>query len=179
MPTGAAAPQPRTSLRRSAQTICEGARLSAFHRGSCLGDSRRQRLSARPGFLGRGESARSGTLAPTGGRRPCAVKTGVTRPRLSQSSDSTSRAGRSAGRVMPDAARERVAKPPAGTALAPRSGNACRAASERWARFDSLNVTEMETKIKRSCPYYRDEKFSLRHYEIHRAVTLATSRPAP
>ena len=48
-------------------------------------------------------------------------RAGVTRPDLSQSSDSTSRAGRSAGRLMPDAARERVAKPPAGTAyFAPR-----------------------------------------------------------
>ena len=53
---------------------------------------------------------------PNRGRIPCAVITGVTRPRLSQSSDSTSRAGHSAGRLMPDVARERVAKPPAGTA---------------------------------------------------------------
>jgi hypothetical protein len=44
------------------------------------------------------------------------VERAVTRPDLSQSSDSTSRAGRSAGKLMPDVARERVAKPPAGTA---------------------------------------------------------------
>jgi len=54
---------------------------------------------------------------------------------LSQSSDSTSRAGHSAGRLMPDAARERIASPPAGTALAPQFGNASRTASERWARW--------------------------------------------
>ena len=39
-----------------------------------------QRLSFRPCFLGLGRSARSCTAAPTGGRRPCAVATGVTRP---------------------------------------------------------------------------------------------------
>ena len=125
------------------------ARLSAFHRGSCPRDFRRQRLSVRPGFRGRGKSARSYALAPTGGRRPCAVKTGVTRPHLSQSSDSTSRAGRSAGRLMPDAARERIAKPPAGTALAPQSRE-CLPDRVRYGRGSTLYVSETGTCVNRS-----------------------------
>jgi hypothetical protein len=46
---------------------------------------------------------------------------------------STSRAGHSAGRMMPDAARERVTNPPAGTALAPFQGVSSRRTSLRWA----------------------------------------------
>jgi hypothetical protein len=38
---------------------------------------------------------------------------------------------------MPNAARERVAKPRAGAALAPQSGNASRTASD-WARFNRI-----------------------------------------
>src|SRR6266576_600891 len=99
------------------------ARLSAFHRGSRPRDFRRQRLSARPGFLGRGEQ-----VWPI-------RRAGVTRPNLSQSSDSTSRAGHSAGRLMPKAARERVASPPAGTAyFAPAPEPAGPSASELEAR---------------------------------------------
>jgi len=48
---------------------------------------------------------------------------GVTRPFLSQSSDSTSRPGRSTGGLMPKAARVRLARPRAGAALAPLSGS--------------------------------------------------------
>ena len=82
--------------------------LSAFHRGSRQREYSSRWLSFRPGFLGRGRSARSGTPAPTGGRRPCAVLAGVTRARLSQSRECTSRTGRSAGQMMPEAARERT-----------------------------------------------------------------------
>jgi hypothetical protein len=135
--TGTAAPSPQTSLRRSAQAICEGARLSAFHRGSRQRDFRRQRLSARPGFLGRGEQ-----VWPV-------RRAGVTRPDLSQSSDSTSRAGRSAGRLMPDAARERVANPPAGTALA-RAIWECLPGRVRKGRGSALYVTETGTNVNRS-----------------------------
>ena len=66
------------------------------------------------------------------------LKRALPRPRLSQSSDSTSRAGHSAGRLMPDAARERVAKPPAGTAyFAPLLVMPARP-RPIWARFDCL-----------------------------------------
>jgi hypothetical protein len=58
-----------------------------------------------------------------GGERPCAADTGVTRARLSQSRESTSRTGRSAGqhdaRSCPGA---ECIVPRAGTALAPLSG---------------------------------------------------------
>ena len=49
---------------------------------------------------------------------------------------------------MPKAARERVASPPAGTALAPQFGNASRTASEQWARF-GLYVSETGTVVNR------------------------------
>jgi hypothetical protein len=39
---------------------------------------------------------------------------------------------------MPNAARERVASPPAGTALAPQSGTASRTASDSRARFGAI-----------------------------------------
>ena len=47
---------------------------------------------------------------------------------------STSRTGHDAGRLMPDAARERVTNPPAGTALAPSQGVSSRRTSLRKAR---------------------------------------------
>jgi hypothetical protein len=53
----------------------------------------------------------------------------------------------------PGSARERVASPPAGTALAPQFGNASRTASEQWARF-SLNVTKPVTIVNRSVTVY-------------------------
>jgi len=75
--------------------------------------------------------------------------TGVTRPRLSQSSESTSRAGHSAGRLMPGTARERIVTPPAGTALAPPPGNTSR--RRPVSELDSLLfVTEMRTGVKRA-----------------------------
>src|SRR5437763_947187 len=69
--------------------------------------------------------------------------------------------------------------PPAGTALAPRSGNACRAASERWARFDSLNVTEMETKNQAVVPIIGTKSFRsdiMRFIEPSRLLPLARLR---
>src|SRR5665213_2182461 len=51
---------------------------------------------------------------------------------------STSRAGHDAGRRMPDAARERVTNPPAGTALAPSQGVSSRRTSFRKARWSLL-----------------------------------------
>jgi hypothetical protein len=64
------------------------------------------------------------------GTRPVCL-TGFPRPCLSQSSDCTSRPGHSAEGLMPKAARERVASPRAGTALARVASNASQAASEK------------------------------------------------
>jgi hypothetical protein len=82
-----------------------GAHLSAFHRGSRPKESFIARDSA-PGFnfLGRG------------GQGWPVRRAGVTRPCLSQSSEQT-RPSHSARGLMPNAARERVASPRAGTAL--------------------------------------------------------------
>ncbi len=70
------------------------------------------------------------------------LSTGITRagktndcPRTA----STSHAGRCAGRMMPDAARERVTSPPAGTALAPSQGVSSRRTSLRKARWSSFS----------------------------------------
>ena len=51
---------------------------------------------------------------------------------------STSRTGHDTGRLMPDAARERVTNPPAGTALAPSQGVSSRRTSLRKARSSLL-----------------------------------------
>jgi hypothetical protein len=64
------------------------------------------------------------------GTRPLRL-TGFPRPCLSQSSECTSRPGPSAEGLMPKAARERVASPRAGTALARTAWNASQAASEK------------------------------------------------
>ena len=104
-----------------------GARLSAFHRGSRWAVATSQ-LSSRPGFLGLGRSARSEKPAPTGAKT-LRCYAGVTRARLSQSSESTSHTGRSTGALMPKAARERVTSPRAGAALAPFQGVSSRRTS--------------------------------------------------
>ena len=113
------------------------------HRGSGQGDSWSPRLSIRPCFRETVRSVRSCTAAPTGERRPCASPCMIRKSgcRFSgkimhhsralpapekRTNDcprpvSTSHAGHSAGRLMPDAARDRVVSPPAGTALAPLS----------------------------------------------------------
>jgi hypothetical protein len=53
-------------------------------------------------------------------------------------------------------ARARVASPPAGTALAPQTGIASRAASD-WARFDSVYVTEKATVVNGKETKYPNE----------------------
>ena len=58
-------------------------------------------------------------LIPRQGEDPHAVIAGVTRPNLSHVQRAPRVPVRSAGRLMPEAARERFASPPAGTALAP------------------------------------------------------------
>ncbi len=82
------------------------ARLSAFHCGSCQGDSWSPRLSVRPRFPGSVRRVRSLTAAPTGGRRPRASPRVLPAPeKHCPSPVSTSHTGHGAGRVMPDAAR--------------------------------------------------------------------------
>jgi hypothetical protein len=56
-------------------------------------------------------SARSGTAAPTGGRRPCAVPRALPAPSCHRPV-STSHTGRYAGRLMPDAARVQKGRTP-------------------------------------------------------------------
>jgi hypothetical protein len=65
------------------------------------------RLGVRPGYLGRGRSARSVMLAPTGGRRPRAILRALPGAAC-PSPVSTSRAGRSAGGHDARAAREQT-----------------------------------------------------------------------
>jgi hypothetical protein len=86
-----------------------------------------------------GKSAWPLTLAPTGERRPCAVIDGRYPPLPVPVQRRTSHPGRSAGGLMPGAARERVAKPPA----------ACRPGHVRLTGgMIRLYVTEMGTNVK-------------------------------
>ena len=80
--------------------------------------------------------------SPTGARI-VRCSTGVTRAGKPNETScprtvSTSRAGHDTGRLMPDAARERVTNPPAGTALAPSQGVSSRRTSLRKARWSLL-----------------------------------------
>ena len=76
---------------------------------------------------------------PNRGAETLRCSTGVTRAELElPRTVSTSRAGHDAGRLMPDAARERVTNPPAGTALAPSQGVSSRRTSLRKARWSLL-----------------------------------------
>ena len=86
-----------------------------------------QRLSFRPGFLGRGLNGR---YPPS----PVPVQ------------GSTSHPGRNAGRHDAQAAREQAANPPAGTALAPMTQ--CASASCP-SMSEDCNVTVMGTDVKR------------------------------
>src|SRR5580704_4680779 len=86
-----------------------------------------QRLSFRPGFLGRGLHGR---YPPS----PVPVQGCTPRP------------GRNAGRHDAQAARERTANPPAGTALAPMTQ--CASASCP-SRSEGCDVTEEETNVNK------------------------------
>ena len=89
-----------------------------------------QRLSFRPGFLGRGLHGR---YPPS----PVPVQ------------GSTSHPGRNAGRHDTQAARKRTANPPAGTALAPMT----RCASVSCPSLErDCSVTEVRTIVKRVSP---------------------------
>ena len=113
---------------------CGGARLSASHRGSCQGDSWSPRLCTRPCFGGQ-SGAFDPVRPPQPGGGDLALLHGCYPRRTNlPRTVSTSRAGHDAGRLMPDAARERVTNPPAGTALAPSQGVSSRRTSLRKAR---------------------------------------------
>jgi hypothetical protein len=97
----------RATERRLAPTLrCGRARLSAFHHGSRQRDFRHLWLSFRPGFLGRGR-ALDPVRPPQPGGGDLALLHGRY-PRLPVPAQGcTSRPGHSAGRLMPEAARER------------------------------------------------------------------------
>ena len=95
------------------------ARLPAFHHGSRQRESSSLRLS-----LGQASWDSAGALDPVrppqpGGGDLAQLKRALHPPRPVPVQRSTSRAGRNAGRLDAQAARERTANPPAGTALAP------------------------------------------------------------
>jgi hypothetical protein len=125
---GARAPQ--TSVRKSAHTkSATRARLSAFHDGSCRQGFRP--LGATPGQASWDVAGRSILYCRSNRRAKISRSyTGVTRARLSQSRERTSRTGHSAGqhdaRSCPGA---ECIVPPAGTALAPPLGIPSRQAS--------------------------------------------------
>jgi len=109
------------------------ARLPALHLAALTVGPFGPQAQLQAMFPGTRQDVRSCTGAPTGRRRPCALQcmirkslptdlirgwlpvfrqdhaplAGVTRARQSQSRESTSRTGRSAGQMMPEAARER------------------------------------------------------------------------
>ena len=107
------------------------------HRGSCQGDSWSPRLCTRPCF-GRQSGAFDPVRPPQPGGGDLALLHGCYPRRTNPRTVSTSRTGHDAGRLMPDAARERVTSPPAGTALAPSQGVSSRRTSLRKARWGLL-----------------------------------------
>ena len=145
-----ARPRPQTKGKRNAErrvvntralrargAPCGGARLSASHRGSCQRDSWSPRLCTRPCF-GRQSGAFDPVRPPQPGGGDLALLHGCYPRRTNPRTVSTSRTGHDAGRLMPDAARERVTSPPAGTALAPSQGVSSRRTSLRKARWSLL-----------------------------------------
>ena len=106
-PYGRGARAPQTRVRKSAHTkSAPRARLSAFHYGSYRQGFRP--LGATPGQASwdvAGRSIRYGR--PNRGAKISRSYAGVTRARLSQSRERTSRTGHSAGQMMPEAARVR------------------------------------------------------------------------
>jgi hypothetical protein len=116
-----------TSAPAGAAAPVAGARLSAFHHGS-----------RRPDFGPDGSAPGQASWD--------AVRTGVTRPFLSQSSGSTPRTGRSTGEhdAQSRPGTECMA-PRAGTALAPLSGVPSR--RRPLLERDSISVTEIETNV--------------------------------
>ncbi len=108
-------------------------------RFSSQGVFHRKGLSTRPSFLGRG-----GKVWPL-------RRAGVTRPYLSQSSEQT-RPGRSARGWLPNAARERLARPRAGAALARASRGLPPRPRPSRTRFEAAC-----NRISDQCQYYSDD----------------------
>ncbi len=124
------------------------ARLSALHRGTCLGD-RTPPLSFRPRFT-------FWWIVTSGPRvlRPCGSCTRALHASLWTLS--TAKMSRTPGRPvvmpvgsMPEAARERGANPPAGTALAPHSGlpSGKRPFTERDDQYVTYKVTIVNISV--------------------------------
>jgi hypothetical protein len=117
---------PFAAASGAAPPIDGAARLSAFHRGS-----RRSvvtfRLSSRPGFLGRGGSARPMTANRGEDRVP--LHRALPAPACPSPEAAPLTPAVVPERVMPRAARARRARPRAGTALAPTARLAVLAAS--------------------------------------------------
>ena len=120
-------------MRRRAQKA-ERARLSAFHRGFCPGDSSSQGLSIGPGFLGPGRHAQS--LGPPSGGGAARRSTALHRGRTCPSPASTSHAGRSTGSLMPEPPGDGPYLPVRRTALALDFRNTFAKGVLRRARFD-------------------------------------------
>src|ERR1700745_3647423 len=118
-----------------------GAHLSAFHRGSRPKES----------FIA-GDSAPGFYFLGRGGQGWPVRRAGVTRPYLSQSGDQT-RPSHSARGLMPNAARERVASPPAGAALT-RAIRPCLPGHVRKGEVAYVTkiVTIVNTTVTRSMP---------------------------
>jgi hypothetical protein len=126
----------------AARAVQGRARLSASCRGSRQGDSWSPRLCIRPCF-GRQSGAFSPVRPPQPGAETSRFSAGVTRAGKTNERNrlrtvSTSHTGHSAGTMMPDAARERVVSPPAGTALAPLSALPSAEGVLHRARFSGI-----------------------------------------
>jgi hypothetical protein len=120
------------------------ARLSAFHHGSHQGAfAPFAQLQAR--FPGTWQDARSCMAAPTGGRRPCALTRALPAPACPSPGKAPPAPAVVPAVVMPEAARERMANPRAGTALAPPCGMP--SARPPSIERDSSTVTETETHV--------------------------------
>ena len=93
-------------------------------------------------------------LIPVRGEDPHAVVAGVTRPHLSLVQRAPRGPVRSAGMLMPKAARERFTTPPAGTALAPCPGvSPARVLYMSEIRSVTVSVTIVNVKVtSHHCP---------------------------
>jgi hypothetical protein len=104
--------------------------------------------NSRPGFLGRGRSARSDTLHPTGGERPGAATRVLSAPACPSPVAAPHGPVVMPVSMMPGAAPARLARPRGSTALAPhgRFASGMRPLSERAST--SQHVTPTGTIVK-------------------------------
>ena len=101
-----------------------------------------RRLSPSGSASGHASGEQSGAFSPLRPLQPGSGDLALFHGRYPRRTDrptaSTSRTGPIAGGMMPDAARERVTSPPAGTALAPSQGVSSRRTSLRKASWESF-----------------------------------------